>query len=139
MKITIKESKEIEVSFLKAECGVRYWEDATVDGVEDEKGELIPCREGDCWCPVISLEDGVIINWDTGKAASIHYKICDAGTYTLFDKDQNQIKSIDGYVPDIMSPQDRGYGDYVIMKVDSDGKIENWKVILDEFNDESDE
>ena len=137
MKITIKQEKEVDVRFLKAECGVRYWEDATVNGVEDEKGELIPCREGDCWCPIIDLQSGFITNWEQGKEASIHYKVCDAGTYTLLDENHNEVKSIDGYVPDIMSPQDRGYGDYVIMKVDQNGIIQNWKVTLDEFDGEA--
>lgn len=41
MKIAITQKKEVEVSFLKAECEVRYWEDASVDGVEDEKGERV--------------------------------------------------------------------------------------------------
>lgn len=74
-----------------------------------------------------------------GKTASIHYKICDAGTYILLDDNMNEIKSIDGYVPDIMCPEGKGYGDYVIMHVDEKGFIKNWKVVLNEFEFEEDE
>lgn len=47
MKITIKVEKEVEIKTLEVRAGVRYWEDATVNGNEDSEGELIPCREGD--------------------------------------------------------------------------------------------
>lgn len=30
-----KETKSVEVKYLRARCGVRYWEDATVNGEED--------------------------------------------------------------------------------------------------------
>jgi len=32
-----------------------------------------------------------------------------------------------------MSPEDEGYGDYVIMKVDAEGKIANWKLAFEKF------
>ena len=130
----VKVIKEEEVSFIKAVCQVRYWEDAKVNDVEDEDGDLMPCQEGGLWCPIIELETGIIVNWEQGKTADIHYKICDAGTYTLFNATQEQVTSIDGYVPDIMCPEGDGYGDYIIMKIDADGKIQNWKVTLDEFD-----
>ena len=44
-----------------------------------------------------------------------------------------EIISIDGYVPKMMSPKEEGYGDYVIMDVDCDGKIDNWKVDFSDF------
>ena len=40
MSTTIKTEKEVEVKFIHVEAGVRYWEDAAVDGVDDELGEL---------------------------------------------------------------------------------------------------
>jgi len=131
--MTITIAKEVEVKYLLAKCGVRYWEDATVDNVEDENGDLIPCRVGDIWNPLIDLHSGKIINWKEGVTADIHYKVRDAGEYLLLDKDKNQIVAIDGYVPDIMCPGDQGYGDYVIMKIDENGFIENWKPSFKEF------
>jgi hypothetical protein len=34
-----------------------------------------------------------------------------------------------------MCPKENGYGDYVIMDIDSEGKIINWKVDLSDFQD----
>lgn len=136
MKIVLKVEKEFDVKYLEAMAGARYWEDAKVDGVEDTEGDLIPCRDGDYWHPIIEIETGIIINWEKGKTACIHYKCCDDGFYHLLDENKNVIKSFNGYVPSIMSPKDSGYGDYVIMDVDADGKIQNWVPNLDEFTEE---
>jgi len=125
MKITKR--IKVEVSFLKCDIGVRYWEDGTVNGVEDEDGELIPCREGKRWCPKIDLKTGKIINWKQGVTASLHYKVCDDGIYTLTDADGDEVKSIEDYVPTMMCPEPDGYGDYIIMNINEDGFIDNWR------------
>jgi hypothetical protein len=126
-----------EVKYLQAECGVRYWEDGEVNGSEDTDGELIPCRVKDSWCPTIDLTTGVIEEWPEGTTADIHYKVCDAGIYRLLDADKNVVREIDGYVPSIMSPGGSGHGDYVIMTIDADGKIVNWSVDLDGFEEDA--
>ncbi|AFL98399.1 hypothetical protein ACQ1Q1_09115 [Ornithobacterium rhinotracheale] len=118
--------KKVNVKYLLAECGARYWEDATVDGIEDTNGDLIPCREGAFWKPLIDIDKGIIVNWEKGKTAKIHYKVCDNGTYTLLDENKEVITKISGYVPKIMCPGDTGFGDYVIMRVDGEGKIDKW-------------
>jgi hypothetical protein len=122
MTFTIEFTQVIskEVKFLKAECGVRYWEDADVNDVEDTDGKLIPLRVNNDWCPTIDLDTGTIQNWPAGTTARVHYKVCDAGKYELLDADGVVVRSIDGYVPDIMSPGDSGYGDYVIMTIGPD-------------------
>lgn len=135
MEITVKTEVKKAVRYLRAECGVRYWEDATVNGVEDAEGDLIPCREGDAWAPVIDLETGKIENWPQGTKASIHYKICDDGAYELHDADGDVVKRVEGYVIKMMCPKGGGYGDYVIMDIDGDGLIEGWKVDLGEFEE----
>lgn len=119
--------------YLKAECGVRYWEDATINGVQDDDGNLTPLRAGDCWAPVIEIATGIIVDWPIGTTADIHFKVCDNGRYALLDADRSEICAITGYVPKIMSPGGSGYGDYVIMKVGPDGQIENWRADLDAF------
>jgi len=133
MKLTVATKQELQVTYLRAKCGVRYWEDASVDGVEDTDGTLIPCREGDYWCPLINLETGKIENWRQGVTADIHYKVCDDGVYTLLDANHVEVTRIADYVPSIMSPKDAGYGDYVIMDVDADGVIQKWKPSLKAF------
>lgn len=132
MKVAMKIEKEFDCEYLLAECQVRYWEDGELNGKEDQSGEM-PCRNGELWSPVIELSTGKIINWDEGNTASIHYKVCDAGTYALLDGDMNEVKKIDGYVPSMLSPKDRGYGDYVIMDIDASGQIANWKVDVSPF------
>lgn len=133
MEIEVVKKVKIKIETLNVKAKVRYWEDATVDGVEDEEGALIPCRNGRTWEPVIKLETGQILNWEKGKTANIHYKICDEGIYELVNEFGVIEMVKDGYVPDIMCPKDSGYGDYIIMDVDQDGFIKNWVVDLSDF------
>ena len=131
--ITVKTEKRVEVKTLLVNAEVRYWEDADVDGKEDADGSLIPCRDGDNWCPIIDIETGVIKNWNPGTIANVHYKVCDAGIYKLADAGRVVVKEIEGYVPNMLCPEGDGYGDYIIMKIDAAGKIDKWKVDLSEF------
>ena len=133
--VTVTTKQATPVKYLQARCNVRYWEDATVDGVSDEDGSRIPCREGDIWAPLIDLETGKIENWTQGIAADIHYKVCDEGIYSLLNERREEVVTIDDYVPSIMCPKDNGYGDYVIMDVNADGVIQNWKVSLQAFEE----
>lgn len=126
MKAEILIKKEVEVITLAVKAGVRYWEDSEVDGVEDTEGTLIPCRDGDYWCPIIDIESGVILNWESGKTANVHYKVCDDGTYHLEDEERNILLTKEYYVPKILDLDGESYGDYIIMKVDEKGKISNW-------------
>lgn len=126
MKLTIKVKKDVDIQTLWVKAGVRYWEDATVNDVEDENGDLIPCREGDYWCPIINIDNGIITNWTQGVTANIHYKVCDDGTYKLKDSDCNTVVIREDYVPKILCIDDNGYGDYIIMKIDENGQILNW-------------
>lgn len=126
IELEITRTEKVEVQFLKAIAEVRYWEDATVNGIEDSEGDLIPCRVGDCWAPTIDLDTGVIQDWPADTIADIHYKVCDAGRYALLDAEGNKVKEIDGYVPGIMCPVGGGYGDYIIMHVGPVGNIANW-------------
>ena len=131
MKANIQIQKTVEAKTLHASLRVRYWEDAEVDGVEDVDGTLIPCRNGDRWEIDIDIDSGVILNWEKGKTAKIHYKVCDEGDYAIYDDSGELIYSFDGYVPTSFSNE--GYGDYVIFDIDSDGKISPWMIDLDDF------
>lgn len=122
MKITVQ--REIEVTHLVASMGVRYWEDATVNGVKDTAGELIPLRVGDRWDLVINLETGKITGWPQGTTASVHYKVCDNGSYQLHPGGDVHAQC---YVPYCLSPKENGHGDYVIMDIDENGVIQDWE------------
>lgn len=113
--------------YLAVRAGVRYWEDASVNGQEDTDGQ-IPCRVGDSWCPTIRLSDGHVMDWPAGTVADIHYKVCDDGEYFLADQDRQPFAQRRGhYVPSLLSIGDNGYGDYIILKIGADGKIEDWQ------------
>lgn len=133
MKIKLKIEKEYDAKFLQVEAGVRYWEDATVNGVEDTEGKLIPCKDGEKWCPIVEIETGKIINWEIGKTAEIHYKICDDGVYTISDENKIEIKTIDGYVISDLAIGESGFGDYIILSIDENGIIKDWSPTLEEF------
>lgn len=126
MKVTAQITKEFEVTAIGITAEVRYWEDATVNGVEDTVGELIPMRFDDCWAPIIELETGRVRDWPQGTTADIHYKVCDAGEYELLDG-RKVVAQRAGYVPDMLSVGEPGYGDYIIMKIGPDGLIEGWE------------
>jgi hypothetical protein len=115
--------------FLQFKAEVRYWEDATVNAIEDTNGIKILFREGDAWMPVIRLEDGEILNWPQCREADMHYKVCDAGQYWLLNEKMERIAKWRGsYVPkEYLCQDDQGYGDYIIFKVAPDGKIKDWK------------
>lgn len=123
---------------LKVSAQVRYWEDATVNGQEDADGSLIPCRNGEAWEPLIKLATGQIVGWPTGTKADVHYKICDAGEYWLADADGKLIHKWKGhYVPDDLLAYDKdGYGDYIILDINEQGVIQNWKpdIDMDDWN-----
>lgn len=133
MKTTTLTEQEVDAKILKVSAGVRYWEDATVDGIEDEDGDLIPCRSGDCWQPEIDIDTGQITNWKQGVTADIHYKVCDAGEYKVFDDSGKLALQKEGYVPDLMCPEENGYGDYIIMKVNESGFIHDWQPSFEDF------
>ena len=139
MKVKIKIEQEVEIKTLEVKANARYWEDATIDGVEDTEGKLTPCRVGDLFCPIIDIETGIITNWKQGVKANIHFKVCDEGSYYLKDAEGKTILSIeDNYAPSILCPKDNGYGDYIILDIDENGKIDGWKADLSSFTEDED-
>lgn len=140
MKATIKVEKEVELETLHVEAGVRYWQDTEVNGEPDtEDGDNIPCKEGELWKPVIELNTGRIKNWEIGKTADVHYKVCDDGSYCIKDQEGNVVLKIErDYVPKMLCPEESGYGDYIIMHIDENGMIRGWRASLQNFVDHED-
>lgn len=149
-----------KVRYLLVDAGVRYYEDATVDGNKDisvydmyESGKKnafpnMPCveqikeRPTDNihtnhlrWRPIIDIKEGVITNWCKGVTAHAFYKVCDDGTYSLLDADKKVLYEVDSYVPDCLAIEDSGFGDYIDMVIDEDGKINNWVCTEDDLTD----
>lgn len=123
-----KEQQLEQTPYLVVQAEARYWEDSRFNGVEDAHKRM-PFIVGDTWNPVIDLREGKVHRWPEGAIADIHYKVCDAGQYYLADKDLNLTHKWTGdYVPDeFLCHGDDGYGDYIIMRIGIDGKIENWR------------
>ena len=133
MTFYVTVTKKEPVRYLKASMQVRYWEDGIVNGQKDIEGKLIPFRNGDMWQIWINLKEGRIMDWPRGTTSNVHYKVCDAGSYSLVNTDLKTVIQIEGYVPSMLSPGKDGFGDYVIMDIDEEGMIANWKVDLKPF------
>jgi hypothetical protein len=127
MKITLKIEKEVEVKILSVRAEVRYWEDGSL-------GEQMPCKKEDLWCPEIEIETGKILNWEQGKKADVHYKVCDCCGWDLINENREIVFSVENeYVPNSLSPKENGYGDYIIMDIDENGIIKDWNFNADDF------
>jgi len=136
MKLTVTAQEEVNAKTLCVKAGARYPEDADINGVRDEDGGLMPFFDGDYWCPEIDIDTGIVNNWPIGTTANIHYKVCDDGTYTVKDEDGNVVLERSGYVPNVMCPEGEGFGDYIKMVIDENGKIKNWKPDFEDFTEE---
>lgn len=149
MKIKVIMPTEVEVSYVNCYLFVRYWEDSDVskDGSEfsevymdgsnlpqsmmlDYSPEITSYKgfENDkCFYMQINPDTGQIMNWEKGYAMKVHWKVVDQGVYEYVDNNGNVIKRFDcDYVPDYLAIEDSGFGDYVIMNIDSNGYIHNW-------------
>lgn len=127
MQVNAPTTHSVNLKAISVKAGVRYWEDAEVNGHADLDGSRIPLRVGAYWQPVIELEGGRILNWPAGTIASIHYKVCDDGEYALLDSQGKALAVRKGYVPDMLAVGEDGEGDYIILEVGSDGQIQDWQ------------
>ena len=147
MKINIIKPVEIEAKFLKVRACVRYPEDSEFIEAEndrkvnyisdDEENPKMPFMEVEYdkyghkkfyWTPTIDLENGVIVNWPKGVKVHVFYKVCDDFECTVYDEYDNEVLHYEGYVPDFMSIEEEGYGDYIDMIIDENGCIQKWNI-----------
>ena len=79
------------------------------------------------WSGIINLKTHQLLNWKREYGTLyLQAKICDSGTYFLLDKDKKVICKIAGYVPNSLVPDSDDCGDYIRLRINSDGTIENW-------------
>lgn len=145
---TVTITKPSDVKFLHIDVGPRYWEDGSIkiNGIyeddieweEQEKGvkpkmpfaeyneNVSNKSESYRWQLTIDLDNLKIIDWPKGVEANIHYKVCDDGTYYLLDENKEILEEKNCYVPEILSYIDEGFGDYIIMMINSEGYLENF-------------
>jgi len=122
MKALIKVEKEVDIKEVVICVRPRYIGDTEDDDMSPDFPGL--CYDKISWTCCINIDDGRIEGWPAGRVESIHIKVCDAGSYTLYDADGISVAMIDGYVPNELIPGE--YGDYIIMNINSFGRIENW-------------
>ena len=109
------------------EAEPRYPEDADINGEsEDNDNPKMPflvkqegTQDGWCWKLDIDIETGEIIGWPKEVKAKVHYKVCDCCGIKYDGLEYSE------YVPDFLSIDDEGYGDYIILSIE-DGKIVDW-------------
>lgn len=108
--------------FLDVDAGVRYWEDAHCISHPEHKGEDIPGRDGKRWKVRIDLSNGHITPFTPNTVWSVHFKVCDDGSYWLVNEDGERVASREGeHVPDIIGED----GDYIVLGI-IDGVITDW-------------
>lgn len=79
------------------------------------------------WSGIIDLKTNKLLNWKSEYGDMyLQAKVCDSGTYFLLDKDKKAICKIAGYVPNGLIPESDDCGDYIRLRINSDGSIENW-------------
>lgn len=140
MKVLVNQKNETNVVTVRVSAGVRYFEDAELNGKDIENDSDFPDRVGNLWCPVIDIDTGVILGWPENTIASIHFKVCDNFQYDIVNEDGKVIHAAVGYVPRFMCPEDNGYGDYIIMKIDEKGRINKWNkdLVAEEVEQQND-
>ena len=142
MKINLLFEKEVDVKYLYCDIYVNYLEDGIVNGKKDcEEKISMPfiekVKKEWRWKPLIDIDEGRIVDWPKGTTAEVFYKSVDDNIIYLLDEERNviswfddvekeQVEYYDGYVPDVLDCIGEGYGDYVQMKIDEDGFIENF-------------
>ena len=84
---------------------------------------------------MIDMKERRMVNWDYGEYLRVWAKVCDSGTYSLYDENYSPLWQIKGYVPNkLVPPHEHGWGDYLELCISSDGKVLNWPTNLD-FSD----
>ena len=135
MIVEIIKIQEVDIKTLHVKAKPSYWISAKINGVEDtEYGDNIPCKVGECWCPIIDIDTGQILNWKKGVIADIDYKIIDNFSYNICDyNDEIIISKENAYVPDTFAITDNSHWGYIHIHVDENGIISDWDFTIDDF------
>jgi len=109
----------------------RYPENATVNGEEEDNdnpkmpllsnGGIEYGEQVWKWHLEIDMHTGKIAGWPEGTTAKVWYKVCDMCKVSIAG-----MKPYDGYVPNFLSIDGSGYGDYIYITIGPDGTIKNW-------------
>ena len=153
MNITLYRPVEMNIKYLVATMGIPYYLDCeystdngktwidNYDGSEENTEtvkSLLPgtfTRNNELyWQIVIDIDNGKVLDWPKDLCIRTGFKICDEGEYVFTDENDKEIVNITKeydqcYVPDFLSLEDNGYGDYVYININGNGSIENTPVM----------
>lgn len=132
MKATVTKKVEVEIKKIRIRVEPRY----VGDGEDDDMPTDFPLLQDGTWSAMVDVDTGAIDQWPIGDSRTMHIKVCDAGSYALYDATGSEVAAFDGYVPDIVPGS---YGDYIELEIDENGVITNWDPsasINDFFKDE---
>lgn len=127
MKVEIKTTKTYDVKYIAFIIPI-YYGDLNWSEKDNEFCNKY-YSDADLLSIKIDIENGIVTDWayqELNDVFSIYSKVRDEGTYKLYDDQHNEIVSYQGYVPDILSCVDEGYGDYLSMNISPDGRIDKW-------------
>lgn len=123
MKFIVTKPTEIDVQKVRIDISPRHIGNGDDYDLQLDTPMLNETK--DSWQADVMIGSGQILDWPDGIELDLYCKVCDAGSYHLLDNEDNVIASIeDNYVPHGVVPGD--YGDYVDLKIGSDGVIKNW-------------
>lgn len=72
----------------------------------------------------VNLETQKVENWHFKRSVSTNYKTSDQ-CMLKFEKSNGEVLAYEGYVPDFFPG--KHWGDYIMLDISSDGKVENLK------------
>lgn len=117
MKVEVLKPVEIEVHTVK--INVKLYDDAS-----ENIPNFLLNKHGEFEIE-IEVDTGKVVNWSGVESIRIFDKVCDCGTYTLFDKNGSRVvEVINDYVPNNLIPG--SYGDYIDLQINMDGVVTNW-------------
>ena len=129
-----------EIKYVRVRAGVRHWGNSYVNGERDDeynpKMPLIQEIEGwKNWVFDIDIKTGKIKDWPKGTTAKTIYKTCDDNTISFIGHNGKVLREVDCYVPDFLALEDWCYGDYICIKIDEDGTINNFQLNDNDIED----
>lgn len=121
-KITRKVTEEIEIKKIEILIPIDEITDHTPAIPEALQKALQSLGK---WRLLVDVDTGKVENWPADAGAlDLYCKPRDGGTYRLIGLDDKVITTLDSYVPNSVIPGD--YGDYIGLKIDASGVIQNW-------------
>lgn len=123
MKAKVKIEQELTIASVFIDIAPRYIGDSEDDDLPTDFPLLNASKTE--WRAMVDIDTGKILDWPQGEARDMHVKVCDNGSYSLYDSAGEKVAEIvNGYVPNELIPG--AYGDYIELSINEDGVITNW-------------